>query len=354
MTSISNPPRNLVINGNLCIEPQVHPVYCNPAEATIDVDSDDGYLTDELLDGYLPDIDEDDEINTKDTSELVKTEENIEQCSICFDEHNLIKNSLCDCKYFFHKKCFITWIGMSKRSTCIMCNTLIDLDNIIKTESSEILSRTSSDSSNEQSDGIGVQNINSENDSLPHDYFLELRAAIGSVILDPNFNIELLSPVELYQNLSMGFTIPNSPFSYYWEDRNSEISRNITLNIVPGRGVYFHSIDSNGETRTNLQNFRRSRRNRRNELIIQDDLSRSLEDLVFSDSTNALDLRNSTYPASSAHLIRRFNTHISEEENGFRTRLKRVCKSKVTRGVFFGVSLVSIFVGVFNYAAEMN
>ena len=55
----------------------------------------------------------------------------IPECILCYGNNNLIKNNVCQCNYYLHKECLLLWIKTSAKQTCIMCQELINTQQII-------------------------------------------------------------------------------------------------------------------------------------------------------------------------------------------------------------------------------
>ena len=56
-------------------------------------------------------------------------------CIFCYRINNLIRNDNCPCDYYFHKNCFLLWIKTSKKKTCVICQTLINVDQLTRNDS---------------------------------------------------------------------------------------------------------------------------------------------------------------------------------------------------------------------------
>jgi hypothetical protein len=56
-------------------------------------------------------------------------------CIFCYGINNLIRNDNCPCDYYFHKNCFLLWIKTSKKKTCVICQTLVNVNQLTRNDS---------------------------------------------------------------------------------------------------------------------------------------------------------------------------------------------------------------------------
>jgi len=52
--------------------------------------------------------------------------DNFEYCLFCYQEKDLIKNTLCRCEFFYDQKCYEKWFLKKKKFKCIICQGKID------------------------------------------------------------------------------------------------------------------------------------------------------------------------------------------------------------------------------------
>ena len=51
----------------------------------------------------------------------------LNECIICLEKDNLIKNFNCDCIFYYHSSCYAEWLFQTKNYSCILCKKEIDL-----------------------------------------------------------------------------------------------------------------------------------------------------------------------------------------------------------------------------------
>ena len=50
------------------------------------------------------------------------------ECIICLEKDNLIKNLKCDCIFYYHPSCYAEWLFQTKNYSCILCKKEIDFN----------------------------------------------------------------------------------------------------------------------------------------------------------------------------------------------------------------------------------
>jgi len=155
------------------------------------------------------------------------------QCNICFGEYNYIKNTLCDCVYYYHVDCFMTWVKHSSYSKCIMCSKPIVVNPIINNKK------------------LIFKNINFNpfidkplQQIIPYHVYKYNKSINKKRIENYIFNIEInllnLTPFQLMVFINNNVNIPPKiKFNYSWKVNINNTIYIITLKQVLDFGIIY-------------------------------------------------------------------------------------------------------------------
>lgn len=170
--------------------------------------------------------------------------DNIEEnCIICFNEYNIIKNKLCKCNYYYHIPCFLTWVRNNNSAKCLLCSKPVIVNPIVNNMK------------------IEFKNINFDsNIDLPLESYVSLRLLkynksinkkrIQNYIQDKYLNLIQNNPKKLYKLIKKNTNIPDQKFIYKWKTKNNSFVILIHDEI---NSMIIQVIDSNNIVKTNLK-----------------------------------------------------------------------------------------------------
>ena len=110
-------------------------------------------------------------------------------CNFCLGEYNYIKNTFCNCNYYYHPECFLKWVESSKKTKCIMCYKNVDINPLLDNNKLEFLNI----------------NFNEASDSI-------IRQRIDNYIFNIDLDLTTFSPIELYTLIIQNVNLPNRAF----------------------------------------------------------------------------------------------------------------------------------------------
>jgi len=155
-------------------------------------------------------------------------------CNFCFEECNIVENSLCECKFYYHPECLLQWVKTSKKTNCIMCDRDIDINKILENNSQRFYN-------------IDYTKVNKTlityllSDSLLR-RLIKLKSQLGELVINPDVEIEYIKPSDLLDNCREFIDIPDSHFFFKWYNIDNRLNENITLSMIPGIGIIYNKI----------------------------------------------------------------------------------------------------------------
>ena len=160
------------------------------------------------------------------------------ECIFCLETDNLVENTICDCNYKYHVKCFIEWIEKSQNCKCIICEKKI----------SPRFFSESSTSSDEKNDEVYIE-IGGLNNT---EYLEQCKNFLTNII--QNELLINITPGVLKENIDVDFNIRNIPFNLVWnfEDQNLEFTK-IGITHIVDKGLIYYKVMNNGQLVTNIE-----------------------------------------------------------------------------------------------------
>lgn len=141
------------------------------------------------------------------------------KCIICHEyTENLIENSLCDCKFYFHINCYLEWLQKNNNEKCLMCTKKIEFyqDYNKFYYGYQLISKKE------------YENLN------------KIHINIKKLLKNIHHNLTIYTPKKLYLLVNLFVKLPNYPIIFKWVLLNN--INTISLLIIPNYGIIYYDI----------------------------------------------------------------------------------------------------------------
>lgn len=165
-------------------------------------------------------------------------------CNICFGEYNIVKNTLCDCVYYYHPTCFLEWVRRSNNAKCIMCSVAVVVNELVDNPIIYFINIHFGSSIQNPLKEIVSDQVFKYNPSIN-------RKRIENFIFNIDLNCLDINPVDLMVLIRRNVSIPNLPFTYSWNILDNDKELKITLSYVLDIGIIYSTVDHLQRKKTN-------------------------------------------------------------------------------------------------------